>query len=453
MLFTLACGREPGIIVNIAEWPDGVERIRVKTTIEGTVGEDIFLAKDQTRFAVRVPASSQGTVHLVAEGLDATDCKLVRGMLDEPVPDNLSRFIERTLELSLLPTRACIFDDGHYFPVGLSPISVAVEDFNGDTKPDLVVANYMSNSVSVLLSKGQGDFSIATPFSVGAGPFLVAVGDFNGDTKPDLAVANYAENNVSVLLENTLGGFSPVTGSPFSVGPGANPSFVAVGDFNGDTKPDLAVVNLSSSTIGVLLGEGAGGFGPASFFSVGQNFHPIALAVGDFNGDMKLDLATANYGRTDVSVLPGDGMGGFDIRLASKFQVGLKPVSVVVGDFNGDMKPDLAVANEGSDTVSVLLGGNFLASTPFAVGKSPYAVTTGDFNGDMKLDLAVANTKSDDVSVLLGNGMGGFGKATNFPVGMAPTSVTVGNFNADKKPDLAVANASSNNVSILLNQF
>jgi hypothetical protein len=128
---------------------------------------------------------------------------------------------------------------------------------------------------------------------------------------------------------------------------------------------------------------------------------------------------------------------------------------VAVGDFNRDGIPDLAVANAGNNSVSVLLGngsGGFGAATSYPVGSAPVSVAVGDFNHDGIPDLAVANANSNTVSVLLGNGSGGFGAATSYPVGSDPFSVAVGDFNRDGIPDLAVANQGSNTVSVLLNQ-
>jgi hypothetical protein len=176
------------------------------------------------------------------------------------------------------------------------------------------------------------------------------------------------------------------------------------------------------------------------------------VTVGDFNGDGKSDLATANRTNDNVSVLLGTGTGSFGT--ATNFAVGSSPYSVTVGDFNGDGKSDLATANLSSNNVSVLLGtgtGSFGTATNFTVGISPRSVTVGDFNGDGKSDLAVANYASNNVSVLLGTGTGSFGTATNFSVGNRPLSVTVGDFNGDGKSDLATANYNGGNVSVLLN--
>ena len=179
-----------------------------------------------------------------------------------------------------------------------------------------------------------------SPFGVGAGPFSVAVGDFNLDGKPDLATANSDSNNVTILLGNGMGGFTQPAGSP--VGAGASPFSVAVGDFNLDGKPDLASANQDSNNVTILLGDGMGGFTQPSSSPVGAGFAPRSVAVGDFNLDGKPDLATANSVSGNVTILLGDGMGGFTQPSSSPVGVGTEPQSVAVGDFNLDGKPDLA---------------------------------------------------------------------------------------------------------------
>ncbi len=246
-------------------------------------------------------------------------------------------------------------------------------------------------------------FSPPTNFPVGTAPSSVAVGDFNGDGFQDLAVANSGSNDVTVLLGDGLGGFTPAPGSPFAVGTG--PVSVAIGDFNLDGILDLAVANQSTNDVSVFLGDGLGGFtaAPGSPFGVGTG--PVSVAIGDFNLDGILDLAVANQGTNDVSVFLGDGLGGFTPAPGSPFGVGTGPASVAVGDFNGDGFQDLAVANSGSNTVYILLGngtGSFIAGANFPVGTNPRSVAVGDFNGDLIQDLAVANQGSNDVSVVLG---------------------------------------------------
>jgi hypothetical protein len=335
--------------------------------------------------------------------------------------------------------------------VGSSPLSVAVGDFNRDGKQDLAVVNQGANNVSILLGDGVGGFGAPTNFAVGSNPISVAVGDFNGDGKQDLAVANLSSANVSILLGDGAGGFSAASNFAVSFGPTA----VAVGDFNGDGKQDLAFA-VGSNVMAILLGNGDGSFGAATTFGSNVNSDPEAIAVGDFNGDGKQDIAVANgaFGssiQNVVSIFLGDGAGGF--AAATTFPVGDNPRSVTVGDFNGDGKQDLAVANSTSGNVSILLGngaGGFAAATNFAAGSGAISVTVGDFNGDGKQDLATANNAAGTVSILLGDGAGGFGAAANFGVGSNPFSVAVGDFNGDGKQDLVTANLQSANVSVLL---
>ncbi len=345
---------------------------------------------------------------------------------------------------------------GNPIAVGTNPDSVAVGDFNGDGIQDLAVSNYGGNNVTILLGDGSGGFSPAmgSPFAAGSGPRSVAVGDFNADGIQDLAVTSPSSNNVTILLGSGSGGFSAATGSPFPAG--AGPVSLAVGDFNGDGIPDLATADYSSNSVTVLLGNGSGGFSAAlgSPFPVGTN--PESVAVGDFNGDGIPDLATANYASNNVTLLLGNGLGGFSAAPESPFFVGSTPASMAVGDFNGDGLPDLATASLSDDRVTVLLGngsGSFSAAagSPFAVGIGPLSLAVGDFNGDGIQDLATADFASNNVTVLLGNASGSFSAATGSPfaVGASPAYVAVGDFNGDGRTDL-VAATDGNNLTLLL---
>jgi hypothetical protein len=242
---------------------------------------------------------------------------------------------------------------GSPYAVGKSSSLPVVADFNGDGHPDLAVAGEDSNDVSVLLGDGSGGFTVASgsPYAVGKGPLLPVVADFNGDGHPDIAVASRSRD-VSVLLGNGSGGFTAAPGSPFAVG--KLPYWPVVGDFNGDGHPDLAVSNLFSNGVSVLLGDGSGGFtaAPGSPLAVGK--YPSLPVVADFDGDGHPDLVV-DSGSNGVSVLLGDGSGGFTAAPGSPLAVGKSSFLPVVADFNGDGHPDLAVAGEDSNDVSVLL--------------------------------------------------------------------------------------------------
>src|SRR5947209_5068 len=188
---------------------------------------------------------------------------------------------------------------------------------------------------------------------VGTQPLSVGMGDFNGDGRRDLAVANWGSNTVTILLGNTSGAFTQASGSPITVG--TAPQSVAVGDFNGDGRPDLAVANGGTSTVSILLGNGNGTFTQASGSPIVVGSGPESVVVGDLNGDRKPDLAVANYTSGTVSILLGNGNGTF-ASSGSPVSVGSSPQSIALGDLNGDGTPDLAATNRLANTVSILLG-------------------------------------------------------------------------------------------------
>jgi hypothetical protein len=359
------------------------------------------------------------------------------------------------LAVNVNPVSATGFQSPESFATGNGPYAVATGDFNGDGKPDLAVANYADNTVSVLLGSGTGSFQAGSTYPVVSGPLSVAVGDFNGDGKPDLAIADYGAsfttasgNTVSVLLGNGDGTFQPAV----NYGTGVGPWTVVVGDFNLDGTADLAVANANAGTVSVLLGNGDGSFQDAVSYSVGNT--PDSLAVADFNGDGAPDLAVANYGSNSVSVLLGNGDGTF--QAAANYNVGNGPESVAVGNFSGGTTADIAAANYSDGTVSVLIGngsGTFSPGATYSAGSGSYALGVGDFNGDGKPDLAVANYLGNTVSILLGAGGGVFQSATNYGVGSGPISLAVADFNGDGKTDLAVANHGSNSLSLLLGEY
>jgi len=286
-------------------------------------------------------------------------------------------------------------------------------------------------------------FSVPADFDADNFAASVAVGDFNGDGKQDLAVANAGANNVSIFLGDGLGHFSATS----TVGAGDGAWSVAVGDFNGDGKQDLAVADRASGKVSILLGNGDGTFSFVVDYTIGT--YPFSVVVGDFNGDGSEDLAVGDRGSNDIAILLGDGAGHFSVAGNVRAD---NPLAVAIGDFNDDGNQDIAVASRSSNCVSILLGdgaGDFSAATTFAAGDAPQAIAVGDFDNDDRQDLVVAN-RTGYVSILLGDGAGHFSSPMSFPVGSTPYSVAVADFDGDGNQDLVAANLNSNNVSILL---
>jgi hypothetical protein len=273
--------------------------------------------------------------------------------------------------------------------------SVAVADVNGDGRPDLVVANPDTNTVSVLLGNGDGTF--APPRAVTGGS-SVAVVDVNGDGKPDLVVTNFYVGTVSVLPGNGDGTFGP----PQTFATSTAPSSVAVADIDGDGRPDLVVASASDNTVSMLPGNGDGTFGPPQALVTGS--YPRSVAVADVNGDGSPDLVIANAlptlfdygigrsGNLTVRVLLGNGDGTFGPPQA--FATGSTPSSVAVADVNGDGRPDLVVANTGDNTVSALLNkgdGSFTFATPLSGVGLRNTPLLADLNRDHIPDSVVLN--------------------------------------------------------------
>jgi uncharacterized protein (TIGR03437 family) len=240
---------------------------------------------------------------------------------------------------------------------------------------------------------GQFAPSPNSPFFSGHNPTAIVSADFNGDKIPDLAVANQSDNTVTILLGDGKGNFAATQLGPSANGTfptGANPSAITSADFNGDGNMDLAVANVSDNTVTILLGNGTGGFSSAGTVATGNG--PTAIATADFNSDMKADLAVANIDSGTVTILLGDGTGGFTspplTLIAGKF-----PVAILAIDLNANGIPDLAVVNSGDGTVLVFEDPyvnpmqmpveltSVVVPTVLPITQSVSAVTAANFSG------------------------------------------------------------------------
>lgn len=325
------------------------------------------------------------------------------------------------------------------YPAGSGPWGIAVADFNLDGKVDIAVAdNQTSNTsnISVLLGKGDGTFQNALSASAGTAPINLAAGDFNGDGKPDLAVVS--TTGLTILLGNGDGTFQ----SPANYESGAGAQYIAVADFNEDGKPDLVVANDSPVGAGasVLLGNGDGTFQAPVSLSAGAP--SLFVAVADFNLDGNPDIVVTTIDST--SVFLGNGDGTFK-SLASilYFTPG------AVGDFNGDGIPDLAAVDGYVAYVALGHGDGTFSTTSFNYYYGgPTIAAVGDFNGDGKPDLAAPGV--DGLIVLLGNGDGTFQSAAAYTTGDGPDLLATADFNGDGRADIAATEEYGNQVGVLL---
>lgn len=356
-------------------------------------------------------------------------------------------------------------------PTGKGPESVAVADFNKDGKLDFITANSNSGTVTVALGKGNGTFGSQKQIGVGSQPVAVIAADFNKDGKTDFAVALQGTDQVVTFLGDGAGNFTKIAtlaaGDLFidsyaAYGTGAK---IVAGDFDGDTKIDLAVTNPAAGTVSVFLGQNNGQFGARVVSTVSQDFDLLGLTAADVNLDGKADLVvTSSY---EIFTLIATGSGHF-----TRAQVDRANLSdthdVTIADLTGDGILDLAVVNGDTTEVDIFKGSasgtfSFYAATGSSEdggNAGPNALTAGDFNNDRFLDLAIANFTEGTRTILSNDGAGHFNamvETPNYNNGYPPyptdhsVDVATGDFNNDGKLDTIWAGGFANNVKILTN--
>ncbi|MGD8894905.1 MAG: FG-GAP-like repeat-containing protein [Acidobacteriota bacterium] len=329
------------------------------------------------------------------------------------------------------------FDPPVASPTGFGGISsVAAADVDGDLVLDVVLTHTSGSMVRWYRGDGTGAFTPGTGHGVGSQPWSVDVGDLNGDSRPDLAVANVLGDTVSVLL-NTGGTFGPATSYPV----GDEPGWIRIGRADSDSDLDLVVANRSSDTVTVLLNDGAGAF-PTTTEVLGYD-RPAAALLVDADRNSRPDLAVANWALAGgVFILPGDGGGGFGpVQVSPASFVGANR-SMATGDFDRDGRPDLVtLETQTFNEMSFLKGqgdGTFAPPVTFPTGQSSArGLAVGDFDSNGTLD-AVVGGNGSSVSFLAGDGLGGFAPPVvilSASSGSSLFGMAVGDFDRDGKLD------------------
>ncbi|MGV9266160.1 FG-GAP-like repeat-containing protein [Kitasatospora sp. NPDC003701] len=359
---------------------------------------------------------------------------------------------------------------------GRGSSAVAIGDLNNDGTPDLVTA-IRAEGLGVFLGSGGGGFGAVTKYAAPRTVSSVFLGsavirDVNGDGHQDVISQDARGNVALVWLGDGSGALG--TGAKVQLNPtpgcdttGDNPCVarfptgVAVGDFDGDGTPDLATSDANTNNASVVLGNGDGTFGAATQFALGGATNPQGIAAADLNGDGHPDLVTANASTGTLSVLLGDGTGGFGT--ASSVPAGVTlPSRPELADVNEDGRPDAIVVAPGSPgRVAVLLGdgtGGFGTANVLSAGTNLSSASVADLNGDGHADLVVSSADSNEVVVLEGDGTGAFGSPLAFGLagGRNPQATAVADLDGDGRPDVATANSNSsatfvNDASVLFN--
>jgi hypothetical protein len=337
--------------------------------------------------------------------------------------------------------------------VGNAPGALASADIDDDGDVDLVTANVGGNDLTVIFGDGRGGLDVGSMLAAGLQPRGVAIGDLDQDDRLDIAAANLVTDSVGVYLQDPAVPGTFFAQTPYPTGLGSRPRAVAVGDLDGDGVADMVAVAEDDETIEVFVGTGAAAFMSAVEYGVGPQPYDVVLA--DFDGDRALDAAVANLGEGSVSVLLGDGAAGFSAEVRHDVSAALSGEgarAVAVGDFDGDGEVDLLAASFAANEVSVLVGdgtGGFGPYVPFPVGKGPYALEIADMNVDDLPDMVIVNRDTSEVTVLISEADDTFTEHS-YGVALNPLDLVVADFNGDTAPDIAVAGSLANAVSLVL---
>lgn len=368
----------------------------------------------------------------------------------------VTNFGTDTINILLASMHGRIEQQMIYF-AGLSsrPYSVGIGDLNNDTYLDIVVANLLLDSVGVFMGYGNGSFANEIMYSTSSGsrPSSVTVGDFNNDHRLDIAVANTNTQNIGIFFGNANGTFE--NEMTYSTGTRSFPVFVSTAYFNNSNLLNIIFVDNNTNNIGILTQQNYSTFSDEVTYSCGHDSNPWSVALGDFNDDQHLDIVVANIAVNNIELFCGYGNGSFKRELTYALRTDYLLYAMVVSDFNNDKRLDIVIGF-GNGFLGTLLGngnGTFHEDVIYSgsTGMEISAVAVCDFDNDSYLDVVFSSATGSSIGIYFGSNNGSF--STNIihltTIGTSPVAIAMGDLNRDNCLDMAVAHSLEDSIEIL----
>jgi len=355
----------------------------------------------------------------------------------------------------------------------------ALGDFDSDGKTDLAVANYYSNSVSLYRNLSTTEvisFGPKTDYSTGTNPDNISVGDMDGDGKPDLVLANKNSNTVSILRNTSSGGVISFA-ARIDLVTGIKPRDISIDDFNGDGKPDIAIAccdSINTGNVSVLMNTSTpGAISFAGKVDVVADNGTDCIATCDLDGDGKSDIVVTNLNSNTFSIYRNTCTNGTidasSFAAKVSFSTSENPYGVAIGDFDGDGKPDLAIAKsptssavsvfKNKSTTGTIAANSFAAKVDFPLSSCPNSIFVSDIDGDGKPDIAVTFYEYGKIALFRNTATtgvinsGSFATRVEYTTGSISSDIDIGDLNQDGKPELTISNSNEGVISILQNQI
>jgi hypothetical protein len=350
------------------------------------------------------------------------------------------------------------------YAIGLYPYTVTTADFDGDGRSDLAGVVVNANQVAVLRNNSQsGSIYFGSPdtFATGASPFYIATADFNGDGKPDIVVSNQGSDSLAVLQNSGVPGTISFA-AKFGLATYSSPRNLATADLDGDGMADIVTIDGGDSV--ALFLNTTPVYGAMSFrarLDLGAGAGPVGIALGDLDGDGRPDMVVCDSLTNQFLVFRNTSVpGAISFAAPATYPAGAGPAGVAIADLDGDGKPEVIISHSGGNlfafrNTSSLSAISFASPVTFNTGSGVSAISISDVNGDGKPDITLAGGSSNGALVLQNKSTSGgivFAPFVLFPAGGSPAGIVAGDFDGDGRPDMALADYSgtpSASISVL----